>query len=206
MNFTQFINSRMGKKIDYDGAYGVQCVDFIDDYIVNCLGLRIGFYGNAKDWWLKRNSSSWLKSNFDFLNPRDVIPKKGDIGIRTSGTYGHIFIIAGWNSNNQIIIYDQNGTGKHDKVTLRVIDNTSAKINGILRPKNRSKIDMWGTHIIKSNCNVYSKSDLSDKNKIGYLYKGDEVKFLGTANGHTMVVYPVDNYYKVGVIHKGNIE
>ena len=204
MNFTQWLNSRIGKKIDYDGVYGVQCVDLIDDYIVNCLGLKIGFYGNAKEWWLKRNNSTWLKNNFEFLNPQTTIAQKGDIGVRTSGTYGHIFVIAGWNTNNEIIIYDQNATGNHDKVTMRLIPNTTAKINGILRPKNQSKIDRWGTHTIKSNCDVFSCSNLT--NKIGYLYKGDEIKYLGTANGHTMVVYPVGKYYKVGVIKKGNIE
>lgn len=203
MNFTQWINSRVGKKIDYDGVYGVQCVDLIDDYIVNCLGLKIGFYGNAKDWWNKRNSNKWLKDNFEFIDPRNTVAQKGDIGIRTSGTYGHIFIVAGWNSSNQIIIYDQNATGSHDKVTMRQISNTADKINGILRPKDRSKIDMWGTHIVKNNCVVYSKSDLTYE--IGYLNKGDEVKYLGTANGNIMVVYPVSKYYKVGIIKKGNI-
>lgn len=205
MKFSQWINSRMGKGVDYDGVYGVQCVDLVDDYIVNCLGLKIGFYGNAKEWWLKRNSSSWLKNNFDFLNPQSTIAQKGDIGVRTSGTYGHIFVIGGW-SDNKIIIYDQNATGNHDKVTMRTITNTSDKINGILRPKKQSNIDKWGTHIIKNSCDVYSCSDMRYDEVIGALYKGDEIKYLGTANGHTMVVYPVGKYYKIGIIRKGNIE
>ena len=203
MKFNKFIDLRLGKTVDFDGCYGVQCVDFIDDYIKNCLGLDIRFYGNAKDWWNERNSSKWLKDNFEFVNPQTTVPKCGDIGVRTSGTYGHIFIVAKTVFDNLLVIYDQNGTGKSDKIQMRTIENKPSNITGILRPKNRSNIDMWGTHIIKENCDVYSGSNF--KTKIGYLYKGDEVKFLGTANTHSMVVYPVNNYYKVGVIKRGNL-
>lgn len=141
-SFESWVNKYLGKRTDYDGAYGVQCVDLIDCYIEKCLGLKKGFWGNAKNWWTDRNSSSWLKKNFDFVTPKykNGELKKGDIGIRTSGTYGHIFVVAGPASGGKFKYYDQNATGNGDKMTLREKAFTSSYINGILRPKNQSNL------------------------------------------------------------------
>lgn len=142
MSFESWVKKYLGKKTDYDGAYGVQCVDLIDCYIAQCLGLKKGFWGNAKNWWTDRNNSSWLKSNFDFIVPKykNGELKKGDIGIRASGTYGHIFVVAGSASNGKFKYYDQNATGNGDKMTLREKAFTSSYINGILRPKNQDNL------------------------------------------------------------------
>ena len=140
--FESWVNKYLGKRTDFDGVYGVQCVDLIDCYIEKCLGLKKGFWGNAKNWWTDRNNSSWLKKNFDFVTPKykNGEMKKGDIGIRTSGTYGHIFVVAGPASGGKFKYYDQNATGSGDKMTLREKAFTSSYINGILRPKNQSNL------------------------------------------------------------------
>lgn len=140
--FESWVNKYLGKRTDYDGVYGVQCVDLIDCYIEKCLGLKKGFWGNAKDWWTDRNSSSWLKKNFDFVTPKykNGELKKGDIGIRTSGTYGHIFVVYGPAANGKFKYYDQNATGNGDKMTLREKAFSSSYINGILRPKDQSNL------------------------------------------------------------------
>lgn len=140
--FESWVNKYLGKRTDYDGAYGVQCVDLIDCYIEKCLGLKKDFWGNAKNWWTDRNSSSWLKKNFDFVTPKykNGELKKGDIGIRTSGTYGHIFVVYGPAANGKFKYYDQNATGNGDKMTLREKAFSSSYINGILRPKNQSNL------------------------------------------------------------------
>ena len=140
--FESWVNKYLGKRTDYDGAYGVQCVDLIDCYIEKCLGLKKGFWGNAKNWWTDRNSSSWLEKNFDFVTPKykNGELKKGDIGIRTSGTYGHIFVVYGPAANGKFKYYDQNATGNGDKMTLREKAFTSSYINGILRPKNQDNL------------------------------------------------------------------
>lgn len=141
-SFESWVNKYLGKRTDYDGAYGVQCVDLIDCYIEKCLGLKKGFWGNAKNWWTDRNSSSWIKKNFDFVTPKykNGELKKGDIGIRTSGTYGHIFVVYGPAANGKFKYYDQNATGNGDKMTLREKAFSSSYINGILRPKNQSNL------------------------------------------------------------------
>lgn len=140
LSFNKWVNKYLGKKIDWDGVYGVQCVDLIDAFIAECLGLKKGFWGNAKNWWLKRNSSQWLKNNFKFITPtyKNGELQPGDIGIRTSGAYGHIFIVKESTANGKIKYYDQNYEGTGAGMTLREKPYTSTYINGILRPKNQS--------------------------------------------------------------------
>ena len=113
MTFDEWVNTYKGSKVDYDGSYGVQCVDLADHYVTHVLGLSVGFWGNAKNWWTDRNSSQWLKNNFTFISPKytNGETQKGDIGIRTSGTWGHIFIIANSNSNGTVSYWDENGGG-----------------------------------------------------------------------------------------------
>ncbi len=43
MKFSAWVKKFIGKKTNYDGVYGVQCVDLIDCYIHECLGLNKGF-------------------------------------------------------------------------------------------------------------------------------------------------------------------
>lgn len=142
MKFSAWVKKFIGKKTNYDGVYGVQCVDLIDCYIHECLGLNKGFWGNAKYWWTNRKSSAWLKKNFVFITPtyKNGELKKGDIGIRTSGTYGHIFVIAEPTKNGKVKYYDQNATGNGDKMTLREKAYNSSTVNGILRPKNQTTL------------------------------------------------------------------
>ena len=83
MNFDTFVSTFLGKATDYDRAYGVQCVDLILLYIEKCItGKSAGFKGNAKEWWLNRKSSTWLKNNFVFITPtykKNNEVQKGDI-------------------------------------------------------------------------------------------------------------------------------
>ena len=209
MKFTAFVKKYLGKKIDFDGVYGVQCVDLIDQYIRDVLELSIGYYGNAKTWWTNRNKSEWLKSNFYFITPgyKPNEVKPGDIGVRTSGDYGHIFIIKAQNGN-KLTIYDQNAGGSGEGMTERVIDYNSTKVNGILRPKNQSNIDtkLYGNATVTRGCDVFGDSRLDPLLKVGAVYKGDRVLKLGTGNGKPIVAYPVGKYYKVGFIPTGYIK
>lgn len=147
MTFAAFVKAYLGKKTDWDGVYGVQCVDLIDVYITECLGLTKGFSGNAKTWWTNRNSSTWLKNNFEFITPtyKNGELQAGDIGIRTSGTYGHIFIVKEPTASGKIKYYDQNGDGNGAAMTLRTKTYSSSYINGVLRPKNQSVLGTTST-------------------------------------------------------------
>lgn len=213
MTFSAWINKYLGKKTDYDGAYGVQCVDLIDCYIDKCLALQKGFWGNAKYWWLNRNKSTWLKNNFDFITPayKNGELKTGDIGIRTSGTYGHIFIIKEPAKNGKVKYYDQNATGSGDAMTLREKPYTSAYINGVLRPKNqtnlterKSKTMPYGNAAMTSAQPVYADSALTLK--VGSVSKNERVLWLGTGAGNPMLSYKTDTGYKVGFVKKAAVK
>lgn len=215
MKFSEWINKYNGKKTDYDGVYGVQCVDLIDCYIDKCLGLKKGFWGNAKYWWTNRNSSAWLKNNFEFITPsyKNGELKAGDIGIRTSGTYGHIFIVKESTANGKLKYYDQNADGKGAAMTLREVPYTSAYVNGVLRPKDRNNIDTdkkvtnvakYGNAAMTSAQTVYADSDLTLK--VGSVSKGERVLQLGTGGGNPMISYQTATGYKVGFTKKGTVK
>lgn len=142
ITFDEWVKQYNGKCMDYDGAYGVQCVDLAKHYIKNVLGIEPQAIGNAKEYWHKRNTLDYLKKNFDFVTPKykDGELQKGDIGIRATGEYGHIFVIAEPTKNGKIKYYDQNGMGKGDKMTLRTKEYSAKYITGVLRPKNQKNI------------------------------------------------------------------
>lgn len=95
MDYDGFINRWLGKSIDYDHAYGAQCVDLIDQYCVE--NNKPIAWANAVDW----ANNPVLRDAFDWIdnNPNDFnqVPKRGDIIVWSgdlpgSGGYGHIAI------------------------------------------------------------------------------------------------------------------
>lgn len=186
MKWSAWVKKYNGKKTDYDGAYGVQCVDLADCYIAECLGLNIGFFGNAKYWWTNRNKSTWLKNNFDFITPnyKNGELKKGDIGIRTSGTYGHIFVIAEPTKNGKVKYYDQNATGNGDKMTLREKTYNSSTVNGILRPKNQKNLKEAKVYkTVKANGGLFAYSSLNSSTAYTIIPNGTKVEVVTVSAG-----------------------
>lgn len=173
MNFEQWKFSRLGNAIDYDKAYGVQCVDLFNDYIANCIGLKVGYFPQyAKDFWNNRNKIKWLKNNFNFIS-FDEIKKgnvqKGDVGIRVRGYAGHIFICERI-ENNSIVILDQNHNGKNDPCKNHTIVISRSNIDGILRPKKQvnlrvPKYEQDSKYVLTQPCYIWNSPDIS-KGKI----------------------------------------
>lgn len=182
LTFNEWVNKYLGKKTDYDGAYGVQCVDLIDCYIDQVLNIKKGFWGNAKEWWTNRNKSQWLKDNFQFITPDYNNPnlKVGDIGIRTSGTYGHIFVVKENAKNGKFKYYDQNATGNGDKMTLREKPYNFENITGILRPRNQKALgievvryDKGSNYKLTAYINVWNKPTTKSTRKRVYQLTAD---------------------------------
>ena len=142
MTFKQWVKTYLGKKTDYDGAYGVQCVDLAKCYIEKVLDIKAKSIGNAKEYWEKRSTEKYLKDNFTPIKCtyKNGELQAGDIGIRTSGKYGHIFVVAEPTKDGKIKFYDQNASGKGDAMTLRTKAYTQMVITGVLRPKNQKNI------------------------------------------------------------------
>ena len=77
--------SQVGKGLDYDGAYGNQCVDFIC-YYYQYLGQRSPG-GNGSDYTWNALPAGWTRI-------QGAVPRKGDILVYTGGfnNYGHVAI------------------------------------------------------------------------------------------------------------------
>ena len=112
MIFQQFLEKYNGKPVDFDGAYGNQCMDLMHQYIYNVLGLtdkRILAAPGAKDVYL--NYPNIVGSQFfdRFENTPTGIPKEGDIifwGTKI-GAYGHVAIFVEGDIK-KFLSFDQN--------------------------------------------------------------------------------------------------
>lgn len=175
ITYKEFIKKYNGKSIDYDGYAGVQCVDFAKLYLEKCFGIKCGSMGNAKDWWENRYTNPIIRENFDFVTVNSKRPysttaiRQGDIGIRDSGKYGHIFVCDSVSAPS-IIYYDENGTGKHDKVTRRSKPYTNYYVTGLLRKKT---VEMKVT--AKTGLHYYNHID---SDVAGTIPKGEAVAVL----------------------------
>lgn len=128
MNFDNFITKWNGKGIDFDGAYGDQCMDLMHEYVVEVLGLAdpaILAAGAAKDVYLNFGT---VKGNQYFTkidNTPTGVPQKGDIMFWGTGIgpYGHVSIFESgdtssfksfdqnWNSHSYCETVTHNYTG-----------------------------------------------------------------------------------------------
>jgi len=137
MTINQFIDKWLGKKADYDGYYGGQCVDLYRFYVKEVLGLKQspGVGGAAEIW------DSADPDDYDFIdNSPTAVPKNGDIVIwnrRAGGGFGHVDIFLNGDVNSFIGL-DQNWPTL-DKVTKTTHSYTN--IIGWLRPKKNIMTD-----------------------------------------------------------------
>lgn len=140
MTFDEWVKKYSGKAIDYDGTYGVQCVDLVKHYVKNVLGISPQSIGNAIEYYNKRNKVAYLKDNFRWHNNTpDFIPKKGDICVFTSKSgNGHVSIATGEGTTSYFYSYDQNyPKALHEPMTK--IKHSYNSFLGVLRPKSKGK-------------------------------------------------------------------
>ena len=141
MTFEKWVKQNIGKGIDYDGAYGVQCVDLAKHYIKNVLGITPQSIGNAIEYYNKRKTSEYLTKNFKWIdNTAEFIPKKGDLCVFTSKSgNGHISVATGEGTTSYFYSYDQNfPKAKHEPMTK--IKHSYTSFLGVLRPLNQANI------------------------------------------------------------------
>lgn len=128
MKLDEFVNKYLGKFVEAGGSANAkfQCVDLINQYLVEVLGYPKILWINAKDFSKKAGELyNWID------NTPYGIPKKGDIMVWDSGTWGHVAIyISG--DVNRFKSFDQNyGTNK----ACRVVSHGYKSISGWLSPK-----------------------------------------------------------------------
>jgi len=138
MYLDEFVKKYEGKKVDFDGAFGAQCVDLARQYWKE--GQEIPEHtgpcsttGGAKDLYLDYGKMPFEKKYFDRI-PKNKKFVLGDTLIWDStktNKYGHVAIFLG-ELNNSLIVFEQDGF-KQDgaKVTIRGKDG----LLGALRKK-----------------------------------------------------------------------
>lgn len=142
MTMDEWVKKYMGKKIDYDGVYGVQCVDLAKHFIKHVLGVEPQSIGNAIEYYRKRKTSKYLTDNFKWIDKKDgFIPQKGDLCVFNSKSgNGHISIATGEGTKSHFYSYDENyPSSSHEPMTTA--RHSYERLYGVLRPKNQENIN-----------------------------------------------------------------
>lgn len=135
MNLIEFVNKYHGKKVDFDGAFGAQCVDLFRQYCKDVL--RAGHTGavdGAKDLFLKYADLPAECKYFDRISIQNGSPEIGDVLVwdaTPANKYGHVAICLGYDvTNDMIVVFEQDGL-KQDgaKIAVRLKNN----LLGVLR-------------------------------------------------------------------------
>lgn len=136
MDLTDFINHYFGKKVDFDGAYGAQCVDLFRMYCKEVLVLpHTGAVDGAKDLFLEWDH---LPLERYFFN-KVLNPECGDVviwGETSTNKYGHVAIFISKINKKEMLVFEQDGF-KQDgaKFKVRKFEN----VLGYLRKKGGEK-------------------------------------------------------------------
>ncbi len=104
MTYTQFKQKYLNKPVDFDGAFGAQCVDLFRFYVRDVLATPQpkGVTG-AADFWTNYETDPNLNQHFAKVsNTPNGVPKQGDVIVwnRKYGPYGHIAIVDSADVNN----------------------------------------------------------------------------------------------------------
>ena len=137
MDIEEFVKKYNGVKVDYDKAYGPQCVDLARQWIKEGLGIpehtgSCSTTGGAKDLFLDYNKMPKEKKYFKRSKLKNYLP--GDILIWDStekNKYGHVAIYLG-KLNDSLIVFEQDGF-KQDGAKINLRSRT--KLLGYLRKK-----------------------------------------------------------------------
>ena len=125
MTIVEFVKKYNGKKVDYDGVYGAQCVDLFRQYVLDVLGISehtgsCSTSGGAKDLYLDYNKMPLEKKYFVRITNKTFVP--GDVLVwDETGTnkFGHVAICLG-KLDNDFIVFEQNGIAQDGaKIVLR---------------------------------------------------------------------------------------
>lgn len=198
---------KLNHSYGFEGTYVGECVSLVKNYIRDVLGVRPKAAGNAKDYWLNRNTT-YIKSLFTAIpNTPSFVPKKGDVFVRTSGTYGHIGIVLSA-TKDYFYTIEQNYNGNR---VVKNVKHTDWNNINFLRPKNQSGISSntsYGSSFVNPVTwkngstieKVFEASSLSGN--IGSMSPREEAKCYGKKSNGYITVYKLDgsSKHKVGFV------
>lgn len=109
MTFDEFIKNYEGKQVDFDKAFGSQCVDLFRQYSKEVLNIKehTGVVEGAKDLYLNFDKMPKMQKYFQKV----YSPHKGDIVIfnkSETNKYGHVALVV-YATNKTIVVFEQDG-------------------------------------------------------------------------------------------------
>ena len=118
MTIDAFVKKYAGG-IDYDGMYGKQCVDYVNAYARDVLGVKNAFYGQGIQYayqvFANYEALPYVKEHFiRIANERTNYPLRGDVVVwnkSATSKYGHIAVVLGA-TEHTITVAEQNYDGK----------------------------------------------------------------------------------------------
>lgn len=138
MKLDEFINKYINTKVDFDNAFGAQCVDLFRQYCKDVLNIpHTGAVEGAKDLFLKWERMPLEKKYFKKIPVNkaynDIEMEFGDIVVwdeTPNNKYGHVAILISKIDEKSILVFEQNGIKQNGaKLTLKSIEN----MLGVLR-------------------------------------------------------------------------
>ena len=133
MNLSLFLNKYTGQKVDFDNAFGFQCVDLFRQYTKDVLNApHTGAVEGAKDLFLNYLNLPLEQKYYKKVSTN--FPEAGDVCIwngTPSNKYGHVAICINRISDTKILVFEQNGiTQDGAKFSIR----SNINLLGVLRP------------------------------------------------------------------------
>lgn len=113
MNYKEFKDKYLGKRVDFDKVYGYQCVDLIIQYCSEVFGIKSPWVWNAitstKSW-----ANTTLNKEFNRIDYKSgIIPKAGDVVIwnkTSTNPYWHIWLADFWCTYKELKVIEQNAS------------------------------------------------------------------------------------------------
>lgn len=149
--------------VDYDGAYGKQCVDYVNEYAKDVLGIKNAFVGPRFAYQCYTDYADYpnIRNNFNRVpNAKTNFPNKGDVIVwskERNGYAGHIAVVLGA-TEHTIKVAEQNYDGKGS-----VREYTYPNYNNVLGwlvPKNKKvnqpKIKTGQIITLKTGARLYN--------------------------------------------------
>ena len=134
MTIAEFINKNIGKKVDYDGYYGAQCVDLFRQYCQDVWGIpRTEPVNGAVELYTKYEKTVVEKKYLEQFKAKSKA-QCGDAvvwGKTASNIYGHVAIVV-CPRKSDVIVFEQDGFKQNGtKLSIRTYENLA----GFLRKK-----------------------------------------------------------------------
>lgn len=132
MKYKAFIQTYTGRKVDYDGVFGAQCVDLFRQFCHDVLQIphtgSCSTSGGAKDLFLDYDKMPLEKKYFTRIKESRLVKyRTGDVLVFNStdkNEFGHAALVVSVFDDDSFVVFEQNGI-KQDGAKLALRDRTN---------------------------------------------------------------------------------